>query len=176
MISKELEPEIRIPGLAVLGLNTAYGLTIKGGRCTLSQIDRIRAFFAEQSSDTLKILSVHHPLSASDEFQGVDVARNGEQVLIAAVKSSVDVVCAGHWHLAHTGVHDIRGGQLLISIAGTVASDRWRAPQMDMNSWNFIEKKSEKIQIHVNIYDKNSRMFKICDGIRYFVTDQIETK
>ncbi|MCY4204721.1 MAG: metallophosphoesterase [Bacteroidetes bacterium] len=161
MISRELEPGISIPGLAVLGINTAHGLTIKGGRCTLSHLDRIRTFFVEQLPETFKILLVHHPLSVPEEFSGLDAARNGKQVLTAAIESGVDVVCAGHWHLTHTEICDISGSSLLISIAGTATSNRWRVPQQGVNSWNLIEKKTESIEIHVYNYDRNSRTFKV---------------
>ena len=174
-ISKELEPTIMIPGLAVLGLNTAHGLTVKSGRCTPWHLGRIRKFFTEQSPETFKILAVHHPLSTVGAFPMLDVAHNGEQVLATAAENRVDVVCSGHWHLAHVEIYDTGATRLLLSLAGTAISDRWRTPQMGMNSWNLIEKKSQWIEIQVYVYDEMARVFEVDRSIRYLEGGRIET-
>ncbi len=162
-ISHELETEIITAGLAVLGLNTAHGLTVKGGRCTSTQIERVQSFFERQPADSFKILAVHHPLSSLTISGLLDTARNGEHLLTVAAEVGVHVVCAGHWHLAHTEVLEIGGARLLISLAGTATSDRWRSPQIGINSWSLIEKNSQGIDVKVYTYEPNARVFKLSD-------------
>jgi len=159
MISADLEPEISQRDLAVLGLNSAYGLTIKSGRCTSRHLQKIRDFFPKQSPETLKILAIHHPLSLVTTFDAVDVARGGKQALDVAAESGVDVICSGHWHLSHVSCTDIRGSQMYFSIAGTATSNRWRSPQMGINSWNLIEKSAKGIEIQAHMYQQKTRRY-----------------
>ncbi|MCY4233937.1 MAG: metallophosphoesterase [Bacteroidetes bacterium] len=159
MISEEIEPMISQREYAILGLNSAHGLTIKGGRCTSGHLRKIREFFSQQSSHTFKILAIHHPISLVKSFNISDVARRGNQVLDVAAQSGVDVICAGHWHLSHVSCSDINGSHVHLSIAGTVTSDRWRPPQMGLNSWNLIVKSSEGVDIQVHQYQKKTRTF-----------------
>ncbi len=173
-ISVELEPELVLPGLAVLGLNTAHGLTVKSGRCTSRHLARIRNFFAGQLPGTLKILAVHHPLSVPKRLQTLDIAHNGERVLATASENGVDVICAGHWHLAHTEHHHLSGSGVLLSLAGTATSDRWRAPQLGVNSWNLIEKTSQWTEIRVYAYDRASRVFQRHACTRYHKNGEAE--
>ena len=157
-ISTELEQEITTSNLAVLGLNTAHGLTFQGGRCTDSQVERIHNFFLCQPSDKFKILAVHHPLVALEGIAARDVARNGKQVLVAAAESGVHVVCAGHWHLSYAEMCEVIGVRLLLVMAGTATSDRWRFPQFGMNSWCLVER-SPELSVQVYTYDLSTHSF-----------------
>lgn len=157
-ISPDLEPKITTANLAVLGLNTAHGLTFQSGRCTNSQVEKVRDFFSSQSSDKFKILAVHHPLTALKKSDMTSVARNGKRVLEAAAESGVDVVCAGHWHLSYTEMYKVAETRLLLSIAGTAISDRWRSPQIGINSWSLIEKERE-LRVYVYTYDISTCSF-----------------
>lgn len=163
-ISADLEQEITTADLAVLGLNTAHGLTIKRGRCTVEQVERIRDFFSGHSPATFKILAVHHPLAAHRDFEALDVACGGGQLLTVAAESGVHMICAGHWHLANQDIYETAGNRLFICLAGTVTSDRWRAPQRGINSWNLVEKSAHKIEVRVYVYNSNERKFELHDS------------
>ncbi len=156
MISNELEPMIERRGLAVLGLNSTYGLTIKSGRLTSGHLQKMRDFFSQQSSETLKILAIHHPVAPYDTL---DVAHGGQHVLNVAAENGVDVICSGHWHLSQVSSLDISGSLVHLSVAGTVSSDRWRPPQLGVNSLNLIEKSSQGIEIHTHVYQHKTRTF-----------------
>ena len=168
-ISRELESQITIPGLAILGLNTAHGLTIKSGRCTFSQAQQVLRYFTGQPQGTLKILAVHHPLAypATLPHSGrLDVALRGKEILKAAAQSGVHVVCAGHWHLGHFETFKIERSRFLVSLAGTATSDRWRAPQWGINSWNLIQKSSDGIEGRIFVYDRKARCFETYEQIQ----------
>src|SRR5882757_1052378 len=63
-IDDTLCPFIELPGVAVLGINTARSLTFKDGRISSEQIEFIRETFARTPSDNVRVLVTHHPLFA----------------------------------------------------------------------------------------------------------------
>src|SRR5206468_7143254 len=63
-IDETLCPFIELPGLAVLGINTARSLTFKDGRISKEQVEFIRETFARTDPDSMRVLVTHHPLFA----------------------------------------------------------------------------------------------------------------
>src|SRR5919201_1948573 len=63
-IDENLCPFIELPGVAVLGLNTARSLTFKDGRINDDQVEFIRETFARTPAEAVRILVTHHPLFA----------------------------------------------------------------------------------------------------------------
>src|SRR3954462_4265361 len=60
-IDDTLWPIIELPGVAVLGINTARSLTFKDGQMTKEHIEFIRETFARTNSDATRVLVTHHP-------------------------------------------------------------------------------------------------------------------
>src|SRR5438094_2513266 len=60
-IDETLCPFIELPGVAVLGINTARSLTFTEGRISQHQVEFIRETFARTASETMRILVTHHP-------------------------------------------------------------------------------------------------------------------
>jgi 3',5'-cyclic AMP phosphodiesterase CpdA len=126
--------------MAVLGLASAHGLTIKDGRLTRSQIRAIGQCFAESARGATRILVTHHPLVPLPRKEEVERALRGARRALAAVKAAdVHLVLAGHHH-AHTVV--LAGPtlsidpQVMVVQAGTATSWRRRGTP---NSFNMIE-------------------------------------
>ncbi|MDE2730990.1 MAG: metallophosphoesterase [Bacteroidota bacterium] len=155
MVTDDLQPTLEITGLSVLGVNSAYGRTIKGGYCAPGVARRVGEYFAARPEDCVKILAVHHPLT---QLQGLEAAHGGRAVLEAALLAGVDVVCCGHGHIAQV----VRGAHegLLISLAGTATSSRWRAPQEGANSWHLIESADGGLNISTRTYDTDAGRFE----------------
>ena len=63
-IDETLCPFIELPGVAVLGINTARSLTFKDGRISEEQIEFIRETFSRTPAEAFRILVTHHPLFA----------------------------------------------------------------------------------------------------------------
>ena len=129
------------PEIAVLGLASAHGLTIKDGRLTRIQIGLIGEYFTQASTDATRILVTHHPLVAlpGDEAGTIEPGLRGARRALAAVKAAgVHLMLAGHHH-AH-GV-EIAGPtlsidpQVMVVQAGTTTSWRRRGTP---NSFNLI--------------------------------------
>src|SRR3954452_20590812 len=64
VIDDTLCPFVELPGVAVLGINTARSLTFKDGRLSVEQVEFIRETFARTPQDAVRILVTHHPLLA----------------------------------------------------------------------------------------------------------------
>lgn len=171
-LTKQLEQAITAQGLAVLGLNTTYGFTIQGGHCTAQQVKRVQSFFSEQPPNTLKILAIHHPLTTLRASEQLDLARGGDKLFAAAAEAGVTVVCAGHWHCAHVEVCIAGGSELVVSIAGTATSDRWREPQPEMNSWNLIETGQRNLEVQIRAYDRQTRTFSVYRQVTHSFAEQ----
>jgi 3',5'-cyclic AMP phosphodiesterase CpdA len=136
-IDQSLCPFIELPGIAVLGINTARSLTFKDGRISRDQIDFIRDTFARTPSEAVRVLVTHHPLFAVPVGEQVEraVGRN-ELALDAIDEAGVDLLLAGHAH--HASVHSAselvtRAGGALVIQAGTATSTRVREQNQSFN-------------------------------------------
>lgn len=127
--------------IAVLGLFSAHGLTIKDGRLTRLQIGRIRDAFADVPAGVLRLLVTHHPLVPlpGDEEGEINAALRGAGRALAAVRDArVHLLMAGHHHAAAVEI----GGptlstdpQVMVVQAGTATSYRRRGTP---NSFNLL--------------------------------------
>ncbi len=127
--------------IAVLGLASAHGLTVKDGRLTRIQIRSIADSFASAPDSAARILVTHHPLVPlpGDESGEIEPALHGaRRALKAVTKAGVHLVLAGHHH---THSVDIAGPavsidrQVMVVQAGTATSWRRRGTP---NSFNLI--------------------------------------
>jgi 3',5'-cyclic AMP phosphodiesterase CpdA len=136
-IDDSLCPFAELPGIAVLGVNTARSLTFKDGRISREQIDFIRETFARTPSDATRILVTHHPLFAVQV--GTEVERpvgRSEMALDAIEEAGVDLLLAGHAHHASVQHADdlvTRAGGALVIQAGTATSTRVREQSQSFN-------------------------------------------
>jgi 3',5'-cyclic AMP phosphodiesterase CpdA len=129
------------PELAVLGLASAHGLTVKDGRLTRVQIRSIGDCFASAPSGAARILVTHHPLVPlpGQEEGEIEPALLGARAALKAVKEAgVHLVLAGHHHAHSVGIAgptlSIDPGVMVVQ-AGTATS--WRRRQTP-NSFNLI--------------------------------------
>lgn len=143
-------PWHHLPGVSVLGLNTARSLTIKDGRVNRDQLDFVRQHFEQAPADVLKVLVTHHPLFAlpvDDEgIIGKAIGRQ-ELALDAVNELGIDLLLAGHNHRASTHyARDLvtRAGGALVIQAGTATSVRTREEEQ---SFNLLEVSPKEVTI-----------------------------
>jgi 3',5'-cyclic AMP phosphodiesterase CpdA len=136
-IDRTLCPFVELPGVAVLGINTARSLTFKDGRISREQIDFIRETFGRTDPDAARVLVTHHPMFAVPVGEQVERAVGRHELALDAIEEAgVDLLLAGHAH--HASVHNARelvtraGGALVIQ-AGTVTSTRVREQSQSFN-------------------------------------------
>ena len=127
--------------IAVLGLFSPHGFTIKDGRLTRVQIARIGDAFADVPDGVLRLLVTHHPLvplPGDKEGEVEKALRGADRALDAVRDAGVHLLMAGHHHAAAI---EIGGPQLstdpgvMVVQAGTATSYRRRGTP---NSFNLL--------------------------------------
>jgi 3',5'-cyclic AMP phosphodiesterase CpdA len=158
------------PELAVLGLASAHGLTVKDGRLSPIQIRSIAGCFAAAPPEAMRVLVTHHPLVPlpRDADQEMEPALRGAKRTLAAVKEAgVHLVLAGHHH-AHTVV--IAGPtlsidpQVMVVQAGTATSHRRRGTP---NSFNLITLDGADERARIEEWTSDSGPFHARGAITY---------
>src|SRR3954452_12480853 len=165
-IDDNLCPFVELPGLAVLGINTARSMTIKDGRINEHQVDFIRETFSRTSRGSFRVLVPHHPMFALTIGDEVTRAIGRQELALDAVeKAGVDMLLAGHNHHASSqSASDLvtRAGGALVVQAGTATSTRVREQEQ---SFNTIDVGEASVTITVNAW-KEGR-FGALDAQRY---------
>jgi 3',5'-cyclic AMP phosphodiesterase CpdA len=139
-ICHDLTPSFTQNGVAVLGLNSAHGVTIKGGRLTPHALDTMETFFSARDDDAFKVVVLHHHLTKIRALGYHDIVRSAQEALDKAVDVGVDLILCGHLHISHIEPVEIVPGEhrLVIASAGTATSNRGRKWHRKTNFYNRI--------------------------------------
>ncbi len=138
-IDDTLCPWHQLPGVSVLGLNTARSLTFSDGRINREQIDFVRKHFSETPQSDLRLLVTHHPLFALpvDDRGVLGKAVGRQELALDAIQDlGIDLLLAGHNHRAsthHASELVTRAGGALVVQAGTATSIRLREEEQSFN-------------------------------------------
>jgi len=150
-ITNELRPFYADDEIAVLGLNTARSLTIKGGRINESQIEWARGKLCAYEQEVVKIVVTHHPFDVPEGHDERDLVGRARLAMEALASCGADLLLSGHLHLSHTGHtakrYKISGHSALVVQAGTATSTRGRG---EANSFNVV--RIERPQVIVERY------------------------
>ena len=165
-IDESLCPFVELPGVAVLGINTARSLTFKDGRMNADQVQFIRDTFARIPSDAFRILVTHHPLFALKVAGETERAIGRQELALDAVEETgVDLLLAGHNHHASSqDASDLvtRSGGVLVVQAGTATSTRVREQEQ---SFNLIDIATGSVRVEVHAW--NGDAFAATDAQLY---------
>ncbi len=139
-ITPELQPTFQSDKLAVAGINTAHGLTIKGGRIRDEQAAFLRGFFHQVAPRAFKILVLHHHLVKMAKLGVHDVARSARSALDVIGEEEVDLVLCGHLHISSVQSFPVHGGKhhMVVASAGTATSSRGRGKDRRENFYNIV--------------------------------------
>jgi 3',5'-cyclic AMP phosphodiesterase CpdA len=165
-IDDVLCPFHELPGVAVLGLNTARSLTFKDGRISDEQVEFVRQTFARTDPDAVRVLVTHHPLFALKVGDEVTPAIGRQEMALDVVEEAgVDLLLAGHNH--HAGIHHAsdlvtRAGGALVIQAGTATSVRLREQDQ---SFNVVDIDEGCVTLTVECW--TGEEFKSSDAQRY---------
>ena len=138
-ITDDLRPFHSDEEIAVLGVNTARSLTIKGGRINKEQISWIRELLCVTDTKPVKLLVTHHPFDLPEGHDERDLVGRARLAMQQLAECGVDVLLAGHLHTSHTlhsaKRYNIKGHSALVIQAGTATSTRGRG---EANSFNVV--------------------------------------
>ena len=147
-ITDDLWPFYSDQEIAVLGVNTARSLTIKGGRVNETQVARMRESFCDLNQEVVKILVTHHPFDLPEGHDERQLVGRARMAMEALASCGADVFLAGHLHVSHTSHsakrYQIKGHSALVIQAGTATSTRGRG---EANSFNLIHAESLRITV-----------------------------
>jgi 3',5'-cyclic AMP phosphodiesterase CpdA len=130
-IDDDIEPVLRLPGLSIVGLNSAWGMMpaaltwyprdwrVKGG-LTEDQFHHAAARLAESPAGDLRLLVVHHNVVRGNLSKRWGMKRP-ERALDRIAAMGVDVVCTGHDHEERVEVVERATGRFVISAANTLS-------------------------------------------------------
>jgi 3',5'-cyclic AMP phosphodiesterase CpdA len=147
-ITDDLAPFFSDDEIAVAGVNTARALTFKDGRINAAQIAELKARFQNLPDAPTKIVVTHHPFDLPAGAEDGRVVGRARQAMEALAEFRVDLLLAGHFHIAHTGSTTTRfrisGYSALVVSSGTTTSTRGRG---QANSFNVIRTDPSQIGI-----------------------------
>jgi len=167
-IGTALDPTLRVPGVSIIGLNSAPGvmpwtltlnprdLRVKGGLTSEQLADAKHRIDASPAGD-LRVLVLHHNVIRGVLSNRWGLARPLE-TLDAIAALAPDVVCTGHDHEERAQVTSRPTGDLLVSTANTLSS---RARGRRVASLNLIEADSSHVRVEIWHYQPESGAFRM---------------
>ncbi len=160
-ITEELRPAFVNDQVAILGLNTAYGATVKGGRLAAEDLAYLQTFFAAAPSSAVRILVIHHHLVQLQAVGSHDVARGARRALNVIARAGIEFILCGHLHVAHVEPVVVQPDdhRVVIVSAGTATSSRGRGPHRNRNFYNVLRIEADTVQIEERYYDPAQRTF-----------------
>jgi 3',5'-cyclic AMP phosphodiesterase CpdA len=138
-ITEDLSPFYADEEVAVLRVNTARSLTIKGGRVNEEQVALMREKLCPFGTNLVKIIVTHHPFDLPEGFEDSELVGRAQMAMETLADCGADVFLSGHLHVSHTGHtakrYKIGDHSALVVQAGTATSTRGRG---EANSFNVI--------------------------------------
>jgi 3',5'-cyclic AMP phosphodiesterase CpdA len=167
-IQADLQPFYTDQELAVLGLNTARSLTIKGGRINEAQVNLIRERLCAQGKEITKIIVTHHPFDLPAGYRESDLVGRARIAMETLAACGADLFLAGHMHITHTGHtakrYPIGDHSALVVQAGTATSTRLRG---EVNSFNCIRVAHPEVMVERLIWDATLNHFRSATTERF---------
>ncbi|HEV7784201.1 MAG TPA: metallophosphoesterase family protein [Thermoanaerobaculia bacterium] len=141
--SPELEPVYRDGEMLVVGINTAFGWTIKDGRITLRRLLEVEQVLRSVPDGTFKVVVAHHHLIPPPNFGTQRVLANAYEAIDLFSSSGVDLILSGHLHQAYIGnseeFYPKGRPPVVILHSGTTTSNRGRGGERESNTCNWIQ-------------------------------------
>lgn len=171
-ITADLRPVYVDEEIAVVGVNTARSLTIKGGRINEGQIEWVRQQLCPTGENLVKILVTHHPFDVPPGEDEKDIVGRARPAMRMLAECGADVFLAGHLHVSHIGEtahrYKIKGHSALIIQAGTATSTRERGED---NSFNLIRIEHPNLSVERLVWQAESGQFAVAETKAYCQTE-----
>lgn len=160
-IETELRPTYIDEEIAVLGINTARSLAIKGGRINAVQIGYLCETMRGLNADIVKVVVTHHPFEVGAGDTKKQVVGRAARAMAVFAGCGVDVLLAGHFHTSYSAgsqVHyPLADYAALVVSAGTATSTRGRG---ETNSFNVLKIQNPCIRVERFDWFPEAKTFK----------------
>jgi 3',5'-cyclic AMP phosphodiesterase CpdA len=138
-ISEDLEPAFMDDEVAMIGLNSARALIMRGrGRLNDEQIERAVTRLRTLPPAQIKVIVTHHPFDLPKGVRPDQLVGRASIAMQRFATAGADLFLAGHLHISHVGHtadrYNIAGHSALVVQAGTL-SMRGRG---ELNSFNVV--------------------------------------
>jgi 3',5'-cyclic AMP phosphodiesterase CpdA len=147
-ITLDMRPAYVDDQIAIMGVNTARSLTIKGGRINRTQAMWLREQFCAIGPQIVKVVVTHHPFDLPAGRDVRDIVGRSRMAIEELSSCGVDMFLAGHLHISYSGHmakrYNLGGNTAIVVQAGTAASTRARG---EGNSFNVIRIEQPDIAI-----------------------------
>ena len=131
-IARDLAPRWRGGGVVVVALNTVNPLDWQRGRLGRGRLARLRAAFAAEEGEALRVVMAHHPIvHARGERKAL--LRGAAAARSAFGAAGVDLALSGHLHSWRAQTAEAGGRAVVMVQAGTGVSTRLRDGENDFN-------------------------------------------
>ena len=161
-ISDDLEPTLIDDEIAIVGVNTARSLTIKGGRINEEQAERVHRKLCALDDSITRIIVTHHPFDHPPEWGKNHVVGRAPMAMQMLSRCGADILLAGHAHLSHAGQtterYEIEGFAALVVQAGTATSTRARG---EANSFNVLRVDGDEVGVEVRRWNAVTHRFDV---------------
>ena len=168
-ITDDLAPSFEADGVSVLGITSAYGPTIKGGRVGAEDRRAIRDHFASVDASNFRVLVLHHHLTKMNGLGPHDIVGQARRTLHTAVEEEIDLILCGHLHVSLIEPIEIIPGdhRVVVASAGTATSNRWRTAHPPTNFYNVITVRPDAFTVEERRYVDADAQF-VRDGVTRF--------
>ncbi|HEY6231333.1 MAG TPA: metallophosphoesterase [Pyrinomonadaceae bacterium] len=172
-ITEDLRPVHQDEEIAVVGLNTARSLTIKGGRINESQVAWMREKLCDLDEKIVRIVVTHHPFDLPEGHDERDLVGRARMAMDTLASCGADIFLAGHLHVSHT-THSakryrIKGHSALVVQAGTATSSRGRGEQ---NSFNLIRIDRPDVSVQRLEWQPDRKVFEVATHEQFLFTEE----
>jgi 3',5'-cyclic AMP phosphodiesterase CpdA len=154
--------------IAVVGLNTARSLVIKGGRVNEEQLDALRQKFKSTGEHVTRVVATHHPFDLPSDQDKDDLAGRAKLAMQVFAECRTDLLLAGHMHegdVDNTAErYHIEGYSAVVVHAGSATSTRTRGA---LNSFNLIDIEPSCIVVTRRDWDAGAGDFRDAEVDRF---------
>jgi 3',5'-cyclic AMP phosphodiesterase CpdA len=161
-ITKDLEPTFVDEEIAVVGLNTARSLVIRGrGRLSDAQVVRATRQLNPLPSHIIKIIVSHHPFDVPEGVGAEQLVGRASAAMGHLAAAGADLLLAGHIHISHIGHtaqrYRIEGHSALVIQAGTMSTRSRGEP----NTFNVVRIQRPNVSVERHSWEPGRDRFAV---------------
>lgn len=159
-IAEVTEPVYADKYLAIAAIDTVRASTLKNGRISPGQIDRVSEWFFGVPDSVMKIVVTHHPLDLPEPHTRRKLVWRAKRAVYLLSESRVDMYLSGHYHQSsavHTAARYTSEHYAAIAVQAGTVSHRLRGEQQ---SFNVIRIGKPEATIETFAWDSSARAFQ----------------